>query len=285
MAEKAILYDPNRCTACRGCQAACKQWNENNESIPTVENGVKSRMTGSYENPPDLSPQTWLKMEFREQDTSGKLSWLFTRRACMHCTNAGCVIVCPTKAVYHHELGFVAYNKDICTGCGYCVEACPFDVPRYTRNLLTGIAVMDKCTFCTTPSLDRIAQGWEPSCVKTCPPKALQYGDREAMVTEGKKRIATLQGKGYKNAYLYGEKELQGLHLLYVLNDTPAAFGLPTSPRVPGISVAWQQAIQPLGWALGGMTILGLGLNYIVARANVIKEKEKKEDVAGSGKV
>ncbi len=39
-----------------------------------VENGVKARMMGSYENPPDLSPQTWLKMEFREQDTNGK--WL-----------------------------------------------------------------------------------------------------------------------------------------------------------------------------------------------------------------
>lgn len=31
MAEKAILYDPTRCTACRGCQVACKQWNENDD--------------------------------------------------------------------------------------------------------------------------------------------------------------------------------------------------------------------------------------------------------------
>jgi len=285
MADKAILYDPTRCTACRGCQAACKQWNENNEYIPTVENGVPTKMRGSYENPPDLSPQTWLKMEFREHATNGKVRWLFTRRACMHCTQAGCVIVCPTKAVYHHELGYVAYNNDICVGCGYCVEACPFNVPRYTRNLITGIAKMDKCTFCTTPSLDRIAQGWEPACVKTCPPLALLYGDRDGLVAEGRKRVTALQAKGYKNAYLYGEKELQGLHLIYVLDDTPTAYGLPVNPRVPPISIAWKQAIQPLGWALGGMTILGLGLNYLVARANVIREKEKKEDGAGSGKI
>jgi len=278
MADKVILYDPGRCTACRGCQAACKQWNENDEFTPTVENGVKAQMTGSYENPPDLSPQTWLKMEFREYRNNGKPSWFFTRRACMHCTNAGCVLVCPTKAVYHHQLGFVSYNKEICVGCGYCVEACPFKVPRYTRNLITGFALMDKCTFCTTPSLDRIAQGWEPACVKTCPPKALQYGDREAMLAEGKKRVANLQSKGYKNAYLYGEKELQGLHLLYVLRDSPEVYGLPVDPKIPGISLAWQDAIQPLGWALGGMTILGLALNYLVARANanVGKEKEKK---------
>ena len=36
MAEKAILYDATRCTACRGCQAACKQWNGNDEAIPTA---------------------------------------------------------------------------------------------------------------------------------------------------------------------------------------------------------------------------------------------------------
>ena len=56
MAEKAILFDASKCTACRGCQVACKQWNENDEYIPTVENGVQSVNRGSYENPPDLSP-------------------------------------------------------------------------------------------------------------------------------------------------------------------------------------------------------------------------------------
>lgn len=66
MAEKAILYDATRCTACRGCQAACKQWNENDEG-----EGEKTVNRGSYENPPDFSPQTWLKMEFREYDTAG----------------------------------------------------------------------------------------------------------------------------------------------------------------------------------------------------------------------
>jgi len=76
MAEKAILYDPTRCTACRGCQAACKQWNENDEIIPDVENGVQSFNRGSYENPPDLSPQTWLKMEFREVERDGKCTVL-----------------------------------------------------------------------------------------------------------------------------------------------------------------------------------------------------------------
>lgn len=276
MAEKAILYDATKCTACRGCQVACKQWNENDEYIPapTDEHGVLASNWGSYENPPDLSPQTWLKMEFREYEVGGKLRWLFTRRSCMHCTDAACVQVCPNGSLYHHELGFVAYNKDTCTGCGYCIDACPFHVPRSTRNLLTGIAKMDKCTFCTTPGLDRIEKGWEPACVKTCPPRALKYGDRADLVAEGKQRVQALQAKGWTNANLYGERELEGLHVLYVLDDSPAVYGLPVAPQISAATIAWKDVIQPVGWAVGGLAIVGLGVNWLIARANVKKEEK-----------
>jgi formate dehydrogenase iron-sulfur subunit len=277
MAEKAILYDATKCTACRGCQVACKQWNGNDEYIPPPgdPNGVQASNRGSYENPPDLSPQTWLKMRFTEVENNGKVRWLFTRQACMHCTDAACVRVCPNGSLYHHELGFVAYNKDTCTGCGYCIDACPFHVPRSTRNILTGIAKMDKCTFCTTQGLDRIAEGWEPACVKTCPPKALHYGDRTELVAAGNKRVQDLQAKGWPNANLYGEKELNGLHVMYVLEDSPDVYGLPVSPQVPAATIAWKDVIQPVGWAVGGLTIVGLGINYLVARANANKEAKK----------
>jgi formate dehydrogenase iron-sulfur subunit len=169
----------------------------------------------------------------------------------------------------------VAYNKDTCTGCGYCIDACPFDVPRSTRNILTGIAKMDKCTFCTTQGLDRIAGGFEPACVKTCPPKALKFGDRAALVADGQKRVQALQASGRTKANLYGENELGGLHVLYVLEDSPEVYNLPAKPRVPGLTIAWKDVIQPVGWAVGGLTIIGLGLNYLVARANAKKEVEK----------
>ena len=273
MAEKAILYDQTLCTACRGCQVACKQWNENDEIRPTTENGVATRNHGSYENPPDLAPTTWLKMTFTEIEAGGKVRWLFNRRSCMHCTDAGCVKVCPSGALYHNALGFVSYDKDLCTGCGYCVEACPFDVPRYTRNNLTGVAKMDKCTFCTTPGLNRLDEGLSPACVKTCPPGALKYGDRSEMLAKGRKRVTELKAKGWANANLYGENELDGTHVMYVLNDHPQLFGLPVNPRVPAMVSAWQDVIQPLGWAVGGLTVVGLGINYLVARETKVTQE------------
>jgi len=268
---KAILYDTTKCTACRACQVACKGWNE----LPAEATTNR----GTYENPPDLSSQTWLKMEFREVGQGGQLDWLFTRRACMHCTDAACVTVCPSGALYHHELGFVAYNKDICTGCGYCADFCPFHVPRSDRNWATGVAKMDKCTLCTTPGFDRIAGGWEPACVKTCPTDALIYGDRSQLVADGKKRVDALRAKGYSNAYLYGDRELEGLHVMYVLDDSPEVYGLPLAPQVPAAAIAWKDVIQPMGWAVGGLAILGLGLNYIIAReAKLAKELPGKKE-------
>ncbi len=271
MANKAILYDATRCSACRGCQVACKQWYENE--------GEQTVCQGSYENPADLSSQTWLKIEFREVETNGQLRWLFTRRACMHCTEATCVKVCPTGALSSHELGFVAYDKDLCSGCGYCVDFCPFQVPRNERNAVTGVAKIDKCPFCTAGGLNRIAAGYEPACVKTCPTDALIFDDRDKLVAEGRSRVQALKTKGYSGAYLYGDTELGGLHVMYVLDDSPQVYGLPVAPQVPATAVVWKDVIQPLGWALGGLTVLGLGLNFIIARkAKLAKELSGKKE-------
>ena len=261
---KAILYDATKCTACRACQVACKNWNEL-EAEETIN-------WGTYENPPDLSQQTWLKMKFTEIGSNGDLRWLFTRRACMHCTDAACVKVCPTGALYHHANGFVSYNKDKCSGCGYCVEFCPYKVPRINTNRLTGMGRMDKCTFCTTPGLDRIDASDMPACVKTCPSGALIYGERNALVATANVRVAELGG----NANLYGENEVGGLHILYVLDDSPSNYGLLVNPQVPATASAWQDVIKPLGYAAAGVVGLGLLLNIMVSRARIISKEEEK---------
>lgn len=264
MSDKAILYDSSKCTACRGCQVACKQWWE----LP----GEKTINRGTYENPPDLSYDTWIRIKFNEiSNGNGRIDWIFTRESCMHCTDAACVKVCPTKALYYHPSGFVAYNADLCSGCGYCVEFCPFDVPRAKGNDITGIRKIDKCRAC----IDRITNGYEPSCVKTCPTDALIFGDRDELVAIGKKRVQGLQSK-YPLAYLYGEKELGGLHVMYVLTHAPQVHGLPAHPDVPVAAIATHDILRPLGYAVTALAVVGLGLNYLVARATANKEAEAK---------
>jgi len=269
MAQKGILYDATKCTACRGCQAACKQWH----NLP----GEETSNWGSYQNPRDLSVDTWLLMEFREVGENGDLKWLFSRRSCLHCTDAACVKVCPTGALYYHPLGFVSVDQGMCTSCGYCVEFCPFDVPRLDINRASGLGSrIEKCTACTTPGLDRIDNGYEPACVKACPPKALRYDNWEDMVSLGKARVLELKAEGHADARLYGETEVGGTHVLYVLDDLPENYGLPADPKVPAAATAWQDVLKPLGYAAAGIVGLGLLINIMVARARIITREEKK---------
>jgi formate dehydrogenase iron-sulfur subunit len=257
-----MLYDSTRCVGCRACQTACKRWN----NLPAESIGYG----GIYDSPRSLSAQTWTLIKARDITTNGQKDLLLCKYQCMHCTEAACVKVCPTHALTHHPLGFVAYNEDICSGCGYCTEFCPFQVPRLAGSTLTGIQKMHKCTFCQ----DRVPEGRQTACAEACPAGAILFGNREELVAEGKKRVGSLK-PAYPNARLYGEKELGGLHVMYVLKEPPSVYQFPEYPEVPQAAVAWKDVIQPLGWAVGGLTILGLGLNYLVARASVKSGKEK----------
>jgi hypothetical protein len=96
------------------------------------------------------------------------------------------------------------------------------------------------------------------------------------MVITGKQRVRAVQA-AYPNAYLYGEKELGGLHVLYILTYPPEVHGLPARPSVPLSAQVWKNALQPIGWGLVGLTAAGLALNYIVARASINAERERGE--------
>jgi formate dehydrogenase iron-sulfur subunit len=269
MSDKAILFDSTKCIACRGCQVACKQWNE-----LSAEETVNS---GSYENPPDLSPTTWLTIKFFEKSEGNSIDWLFGRRSCMHCTDAACVEVCPSGALSHSEYGFVIYDKDKCIGCGYCSQHCPFDIPRLDTNIVTGVGKMDKCSLCTTPGLDRVSAGELPACVKTCPTGALIFGDREELLARGHSLVDSLKvgnSKAYPNATLYGEHELGGLHVLYVLTDSPEFYGLPEDPKFPVVATIYKDILGPVARIAWPLVAAGLALNVLVAWFRQKKHEE-----------
>jgi len=231
---KAMLIDVSKCTACRACQVACKAWND----LP----GEVTVCLGCYDNPHDLSPDTWNRIAFWEIERSGKLDWVFRPVRCMHCTDASCVSVCPTgAAAYHGE--FVVIDPQVCIGCGYCVVACPFDVPRPGHGAGKGSA--RKCRFC----IDRVTNGQKPACAKACPTGAIEFGDRNTLIAKARDRVAVLKGKGFADANFYGENLLGGLHQMYVLTGKPSVFELPEAPRVATRNVlgSWLSGIITAG--------------------------------------
>jgi len=225
--DVAILYDASKCIGCWACERACKEYN----NLPAEPSP-----------PSDLSAITWNLIKQRKG--VDQADWPFFNYQCMHCTQASCVSVCPTgAAAYHGE--FVVIDPLWCVGCGYCVTACPFDVPRLGHGAEKGSA--RKCRFC----IDRVSSGQPPACVKACPTGALEFGDRDVLIAKAHARVAVLNEKDFADANLYGENLLGGLHRLSILLDEPSAYGLPEAPRVAtrNVLASWLSGVLTAGVA------------------------------------
>jgi formate dehydrogenase iron-sulfur subunit len=211
--NSAILVDLVRCMGCRSCQVACKAWNELSAEI--------THCLGSYDNPASFSADTWSLVRFREIEDAGTLDWVFTKLQCRHCDSPGCVAVCPVGSLVKTPEGPVIYDDQKCIACRRCQAACPFGVPSYEGQEKQG--VMRKCTFCA----ERIADGLEPACVKTCSTDALVFGDRAELIAEGMRRISERPEK-YEH-HIYGENEAGGTSWMYL---SPVPFDKVGFPNV-----------------------------------------------------
>ncbi len=262
MSRLAMLIDESICMGCRGCQVACKQWND----LP----GEETVQQGSYENPPDLSPTTWTRVKFTELIQGDSLQWLFLTLGCFHCGDPACVEVCPTGALKQDPLlGIVTLERELCNGCGYCTQFCPFGIPRLDTDLLSGEGKASKCNFCQ----DRVTNGLSPACVKTCPAGAFKFGERDELLVKAHARVEQLKQAGFPDANLYGENEMGGLGRLYVLKERPSVYGLPENPQYPVMANLWQDVVQPLGtvaFVAAALAMLGF---YFVARRNIEMEE------------
>jgi formate dehydrogenase iron-sulfur subunit len=245
---KALLYDSSKCIGCRACEAACRKSNK----LP-----VEAK-------PEELSARSWTVVKSFELETENDVEKVFLKRQCMHCAKASCVAVCPAgAAAYNGE--FVTINQEKCTGCGYCVEACPFDVPH--RDESGGTA--KKCTFC----IDRVKQGLKTACTAACPVGAVQMGNREELVAQGKDRVQALFDSGIKEANLYGESVLGGLGVLYVLVKPPLFYQLPEVPRqaTENVFTQWLSGIATAG------LLMAVPFGLLFGRKQEVEKKQKSK--------
>lgn len=149
----AFTFDARFCSGCKACQAACKDKN----NLPT---GVLWRRVV------EVSGGTWGRASEAWSNTVFAYNLSI---ACNHCMHPKCAGVCPANAYVVRQDGIVILDEKKCTGCGYCVWACPYEAPQYNSDA----GVMTKCNLC----FDQIDQGLSPACVAACPLRVLEYRD------------------------------------------------------------------------------------------------------------
>lgn len=246
-----FVMDVERCIDCRACLVAC-----------SVENDV---------------PMNHTRIWVHDQGVEGKfphLKHIFIPYNCMHCTNPPCTEVCVSGATYkNEENGLVLVDTDACIGCGYCVEACPYDA-RYPNRVR---GVVDKCNAC----IQRVEIGQEPACVATCIGGSRFFGDLNDPTSSVS--IALKNARSYtRMEVIFGDGQLTDPNMYFInapedmsIITTTDPFNqqgmtVPRPPRYTFSEQAWKKAIIPA-------MLAGIGASFLVQATYFTKQLIKGE--------
>lgn len=204
--SKSFFIDTTLCTACRACQVACKQWHD----LPAEE----TENRGTYENPADLSFDTYKLVRMREEVIGGKLQWLFFPEQCRHCAEAPCLDTAGDETAVYKDAAtgaiiFTANTKGL--NVDEIIESCPYNIPRKGPD-----GTLAKCDMC----LDRVHNGLLPACVKTCPTGAMNFGERSEMVALAKSRLSIIKKANPKAALL----DPDDVNVIYLVTEKPSLY-------------------------------------------------------------
>lgn len=154
MTQYGFHFNARRCTGCKTCMLACKDY----RNLPS---------TISFRQVYEYAGGSWLQ-DGRGLWTQDCFAY-YVSVACNHCSDPACVKVCPTGAMHKGDGGLVSVDHKKCIGCGYCALSCPYRAPKVDRE--QGFSA--KCDGCES----RVSEGREPVCVEACPLRALEFGD------------------------------------------------------------------------------------------------------------
>jgi Fe-S-cluster-containing dehydrogenase component len=160
MTKYKLQADVSKCIGCHSCEVACKQ---------------------EFNLPVGPMPMRVLKIGPRI--IKDELRTDYVPVFCKHCDDAPCIQACPEGALYKRDDGIVLVNKEKCTGCKICIDACPIKAPQFNPETNK----IELCNFCA----HRFDKGEQPSCVIVCPARCLYFGEpsevdkkiREKMIT------------------------------------------------------------------------------------------------------
>ena len=152
MAQYGFYFDSSRCTGCKTCEMACKDYKDLDQSLAfrvvyDYEGGSFTGKNGVY-----------------YQDVFS----YHVSSACNHCDSPACVAACPSNAIIKDQAdGLVRIDPSLCTGVRACIQVCPYNAPKFSYYTKKAV----KCDGCR----DRVIAGSKPICVEACPVRALEF--------------------------------------------------------------------------------------------------------------
>jgi anaerobic carbon-monoxide dehydrogenase iron sulfur subunit len=136
--KSVIFVEADKCTGCRICEVLC-----------------------SLLNMKECNPA---RTRIHIKRTSSNGMFYDTPLVCQQCEDMPCAAVCPEEAIgMNTKTGIVYIDRENCTGCSLCIDACPFNA--IILDPIQNVAI--KCELCES----------QPLCVEGCPTGALQYGN------------------------------------------------------------------------------------------------------------
>jgi tetrathionate reductase subunit B len=213
-----MIMDLRRCTGCRACTIACKA--EYDVPLGVWQTVVSEEVVGTFPN--------------TEKP--------FMSRRCNHCEGnkedgiPPCVKICPEYpkerqrfvtpdgkkhryrdgATYKRPDGLILLMNEYCTGCGKCIEECPYGARAFNPRLISGKDStkngISKCSSCQ----HRIDQGVEPACSNICPNLSRIFGDANDPESEVAKLIKefNLETNRKKTTLLPGENTVPMIYYI-----------------------------------------------------------------------
>jgi Fe-S-cluster-containing dehydrogenase component/Ni/Fe-hydrogenase subunit HybB-like protein len=232
--QYGFAIDQRTCIGCHACTVACKTEND----VPV----------GQF--------RTWVKYvdsgEFPDTTRS------FGVMRCNHCTDAPCVKICPTQALFKREDGIVDFDSDRCIGCKSCMQACPYDAIYIDAESHTA----SKCNLCA----HRVDNDLEPACVVVCPTHSIWVGDLDdptsgisRLVSTQETMVRTPEQNTGPNVFYLGADQAVLDPLAAPVDDTyiwahpdaqrlETAGDLPGSPRTKARTTLNTAHPRPWGW-------------------------------------
>jgi Fe-S-cluster-containing dehydrogenase component len=171
MARSLLTIDQDACVRCGHCAWSCE---EVHGVARIVRRGDK------------------VVTSLRVLDQSESPRELLLPNSCQHCKNPVCMIDCPTGAIGRDPEGEVFIRESLCTGCGNCAKACPWENIRMApRKLAPGDALRQQFAPSLIAAAERrslslgamfpevatkcdLCREFEaPACVQACPTEAI----------------------------------------------------------------------------------------------------------------